>query len=61
MAGVCVVVGACGGGGCMAERAWERGRAWQKEHGRGGVHAGETATDAGGTHPTGMYSCYRLQ
>ena len=23
----------------------------------GGVHAGETATEAGGTHPTGMHSC----
>ena len=25
-----------------------------------GVHvcAGETATEAGGTHPTGMYSCF---
>ena len=31
-------------------------------HGRGGmhgggVHAGEMATEAGGTHPTGMHSC----
>ena len=23
----------------------------------GGVRAGETATEAGGTHPTGMHSC----
>ena len=23
----------------------------------GGMHAGETATEAGGTHPTGMHSC----
>ena len=29
-----------------------RGHSWQ-----GGVHAGETATEAGGTHPTGMHSC----
>ena len=26
----------------------------------GGMHAGETATEAGGTHPTGMYSCFRM-
>ena len=24
---------------------------------QGGVHAGEMANKAGGTHPTGMYSC----
>ena len=41
-------------------------------HGRGGVHgkgghawwgacvAGETAIAEGGTHPTGMHSCYQL-
>ena len=23
-----------------------------------GMHVGETATEAGGTHPTGMHSCY---
>ena len=28
--------------------------------GRWGVHAGETATEAGGTHPTGMHSCFTL-
>ena len=27
------------------------GHVWQ------GVHAGETTTEAGGTHPTGMHSC----
>ena len=44
-------------------RAWQRGCVW-------GVHggvmcgrghacvAGETATAANGTHPTGMHSCY---
>ena len=29
--------------------------------GKGAVHAGETATEAGGMHPTGLHSCYRLQ
>ena len=24
----------------------------------GGMHAGEMATEAGGTHPTGMHSCF---
>ena len=27
---------------------------------RGGVRAGATATETGGTHPTGMYPCYDL-
>ena len=26
-------------------------------HGEGSVCAGQTATEAGGTHPTGMHSC----
>ena len=42
------------------------GQAWQGAcmtgcvHGGGGgaCVAGETATPAGGTHPTGMHSCY---
>ena len=41
-----------------------RGHAWQGGvHGRGDMHgrgawvAGEAATVAGGTHPTGMHSC----
>ena len=25
---------------------------------QGGMHAGEMATEAGGTHPTGMHSCF---
>ena len=29
-----------------------RGHAWQ-----GGMHAGEMATEAGGTHPAGMPTC----
>ena len=28
--------------------------------GEAGVRSGETATEAGGTHPTGMYSCVLL-
>ena len=52
--------------GCMA------GGAWQGVHGRRymarGVHgvgggaciAGETATELGGTHLTGMHSCYNF-
>ena len=27
-------------------------------NGKGGMCAGETATEAGGMHPTGMHSCY---
>ena len=26
----------------------------------GGVRAGETATEGGSTHPTGMHSCFYL-
>ena len=37
-----------------------RGCAWQGDvHGRG-LHAGEMATEAGGMHPTGMYSSCKL-
>ena len=25
-------------------------------HGKSGMHAGKTATEAGGTHPTGIHS-----
>ena len=28
-------------------------------HGNGGMRAGETATEAGGMHPTGMHSCFQ--
>ena len=72
MVGVCVVVGgacvvmggacvgACMAGGCawwwrvcMAEDVHgSRGHVW-----RGGMCAGEMATEAGGTHPTRMHSC----
>ena len=41
--------------------------AWQRDmrseggmRGKGGMHAGETATEAGGTHTTGMHSCLNL-
>ena len=44
--------GCVDGGTCMAG-----GRVWR---GGGGMHVGETATEAGGTHPTGMNSCYLL-
>ena len=39
-------------GMCMAG-----GHAWRGVHGRGASVAGETATTAGGTHPTGMHFC----
>ena len=40
------IMGGMHGGGCVAGGAWQ-----------GGLHAGETATEAGGTHPPGMHSC----
>ena len=46
MVGACVVVGACMAG-CVWQGACMAGR----------VHAGETVTEAGGTHPTLMHSC----
>ena len=53
--------GECMHGGSMVGRHtwWEHGRgaymvgAWQE-----GMHAGDTATEAGGKHPPGMHSCY---
>ena len=58
----CAWQGACMVGGC----AWQGGHAWQGGmHGRGCVWwggscvAGETATEADGTHPTGMHSCFK--
>ena len=41
--GACTARRMCGRGACMAGGAW-----WE---------AGETATAADGTHPTGMHSC----
>ena len=48
-----------GEGGC----AWQGvcvvgGHVWQG--GQEGVHAGEMATEAGGTRPPGMYCCCKL-
>ena len=37
-------------GPCMKGAMCGRGHAWL------GIHAGETATDSGGTYPTGMHS-----
>ena len=54
-------------GVCVVGVMHGRGRVWQGGmYGRGGVHgrgacmAGETATAADGTHPTGMHSCFIL-
>ena len=51
-------------GACVAgEVCVARGHMWQGGmHGRGdvwqgGLRAGETTTEAGGTHPTRMHSC----
>ena len=44
--------GGVDGGTCMAG-----GHVWRWG---GDMHAGETTTEAGGTHPTGMNSCYLL-
>ena len=64
MAGACMEGGVCmKGGACMAGDMHERG----SMHGRGvmcgwrwGCVAGETATAADGTHPTGMHTCLTL-
>ena len=44
------IMGGMHGGGCVAGGAWQ-----------GGLHAGETATEAGGTHPPGMHSCLTIK
>ena len=50
----------CSKGACMAGgvhvRACVHG-AWCGACRAGGVHKGETAIEAGGTHPTGTHSC----
>ena len=52
--------GACvaGWGTCMAGRghAWEG--LYMASEWAGGMHAGEMADEADGTHPTGMHSFY---
>ena len=69
--GTCVVRGAsmegamCAGGLCVKGRVvYMAGSAWQGAGGVwlgacmvGDVNAGETATEAGSKHPTGMHSC----
>ena len=64
--------GGCHGprGGSWGECAWSRGCAWSGggAWSRGGApglrgswwRPPETATAVGGTHPTGMYSCFKL-
>ena len=48
----------CGEGGPCVAREHDRGCAWWGEHvWQGGMRAGETATEASGTHPIGMHSC----
>ena len=62
--GACMVGGACMAGG----HAWQggmlgRGHAWQRGAymAKGAcMHVGETATEAGSTHPTGMHSCSKV-
>ena len=67
----CITGGMCGSGhtwsgACVAGGVHGRGLAWQWSY-MVGRHAwqaeacveGETATAAGGTHPTGMHSCLR--
>ena len=53
--GVCMAGGICGrGGACLVGgHAWPRGACMVD----GGMCTAETATEAGGTHPTGMHSC----
>ena len=47
--------GACMIWGC----AWQGGHAWQGHVWRGVCVAGEMATTADSTHPTGMQSCFK--
>ena len=72
LGGVAVLGGICCGGcqlpgGGLVRRGWSGG-AWSRGGlVRGGAWSGgclvetphPTATAAGGTHPTGMHSCYR--
>ena len=51
-----------GRGACVVGACTTRGRAWQGACMAGGTCvAGETATEADGTHPTGMHSCYQCK
>ena len=49
-----------GGRSCMAGGMHGGGHAWQGGHVLGVCMAGETATAADGTHPTGMHFCFIL-
>ena len=54
VAGGCMWQGTCVGG-----HAWQGGVWWGGGmRGKGTVCAGETATEAGGMHPTGKHSCF---
>ena len=51
--GGCVVKGLHGDGGVHGKRDMHgKGHAWQ-----GGMRTGETTTEVGGMHSTGMHSC----
>ena len=49
------------GGHAWQGGVWQGGGMHAREAGmpgKWGVRAGETATEAGGIHPTGMHSCF---
>ena len=56
--GVCMTKGGMHGkgGACVAGGMYGRGRVWQG----GDLCVEETATEAGGAHPTEMHSCLDL-
>ena len=47
----------CVVGACVAEGVHDRSVCVVGAYMAVGMHAGETVTEAGGTHPTGMHSC----
>ena len=58
---VCVAMGGMRGEGGWQRACVARGHVWQ---GHASwhicIHAGETTTEVGSTHPTGMHSCERI-
>ena len=58
--GACMTGSMCGRGACVAGGIYGRGCAWQGVcmAGGGGMYAGETVTQVGSMHPTGMHSCF---
>ena len=48
-------------GACMAGGILDRGHAWWGACMMGGKSAGETVTEAGSRHPTGMHSCFHVK